>query len=272
MILAVAGTVSDGRRRGNASPQVSPYSPRGYLDSGTRPRLPAETTSGARADVAKGLSIQFNEPGLLELRGRLAREAGDYRGALEDSTPPASGVHKTESIFTRRRPWRRWAAPRRRSRNGRWPCDATPSSPKPISVEPGRTSSFVNGTWPSPTSSRPPRGPTPTLVSSWESPSTYFPVPAETPRSTAPLSHPGAASGRRFVGHARDSLGSAAARKMITARARGRVASLTASPARIGARRKSLLAHFGFARPRSTWECVAAIGRSDRGRADRRSS
>jgi eukaryotic-like serine/threonine-protein kinase len=63
--------------------QVSPYSPRGYLIR-ARVRTFGGDYDGAKADIAKGLSIQFNEPGLLELKGILRDLAGDFRGALED--------------------------------------------------------------------------------------------------------------------------------------------------------------------------------------------
>ena len=82
---------------------------------------------------------------------------------------------------TRRPHSSRWAASRRRSRNGRWPCGATPSSPRLISAAPEPTSGFANGTWPSPTSSRPPRGPSPHRASSWQSYAAYFQCLAERP-------------------------------------------------------------------------------------------
>jgi eukaryotic-like serine/threonine-protein kinase len=62
---------------------VSPYSPRGYLIR-ARVRAFGGNNDEAMADIAKGLSIQFNEPGLLELRGVLRTLSGDYRAALED--------------------------------------------------------------------------------------------------------------------------------------------------------------------------------------------
>jgi tetratricopeptide (TPR) repeat protein len=63
--------------------RVSPYSPRGCLIR-ARVRAYAGDLDGARADVQSGLSIQFNEPGLIELQGVLRAAAGDHRGALED--------------------------------------------------------------------------------------------------------------------------------------------------------------------------------------------
>jgi serine/threonine protein kinase/predicted Zn-dependent protease len=62
---------------------LSPSSPRGYLIR-ARVRAFAGDTVGARGDIDRGLSIQLNEPGLLELRGALRARAGDHRGALED--------------------------------------------------------------------------------------------------------------------------------------------------------------------------------------------
>jgi serine/threonine protein kinase/lipoprotein NlpI len=63
--------------------EVSPYSPRAYL---IRARVSAfgGNLHQAWADVERGLSIQFNEPGLLELRGSLRAAAGDFRAALDD--------------------------------------------------------------------------------------------------------------------------------------------------------------------------------------------
>jgi eukaryotic-like serine/threonine-protein kinase len=63
--------------------QVSRYAPRGYLIR-ARVRVFGGDDEGARADIERGLAIQFNEPGLLELRGVLKAKAGDPRGALDD--------------------------------------------------------------------------------------------------------------------------------------------------------------------------------------------
>jgi tetratricopeptide (TPR) repeat protein len=63
--------------------EISPYSTRGYLIRG-RTRAFAGARRGAWDDVERGLAIQFNEPGLLELRGVLRTVAGDYKLALED--------------------------------------------------------------------------------------------------------------------------------------------------------------------------------------------
>ena len=63
--------------------RASPYAPRAYLIR-ARVQLFAGSIEGARADVERGLAIQFNEPGLLELRGVLHARDGDHRAALED--------------------------------------------------------------------------------------------------------------------------------------------------------------------------------------------
>jgi tetratricopeptide (TPR) repeat protein len=62
---------------------VSPYSPRAYLIS-ARVRAYGGDYAGALADITRGLSIQFDEPGLLALRGSLRAARGEHRGALAD--------------------------------------------------------------------------------------------------------------------------------------------------------------------------------------------
>ena len=83
VVLAAQGRGRIAMAAANRALQASPYAPRGYL---IRARVSAflGDDKAARADIAKGLSIQFNEPGLLELAGVLRAKAGDYRGALED--------------------------------------------------------------------------------------------------------------------------------------------------------------------------------------------
>ncbi len=63
--------------------RASPDSPRALLIR-ARVQLFAGHIEGARADIERGLAIQFNEPGLLELRGVLHARDGDHRAALED--------------------------------------------------------------------------------------------------------------------------------------------------------------------------------------------
>jgi tetratricopeptide (TPR) repeat protein len=82
VILASQGKTETAIAAANRAIRVSPYAPRGYLIR-ARVRAFVGDALGARADIAKGLSIQFNEPGLLELKGVLQARAGDYRGALE---------------------------------------------------------------------------------------------------------------------------------------------------------------------------------------------
>ena len=83
VILAAQGRHQTALAAATRALQVSPYSTRAYLIR-ARVRAFGGDNHGARADIAKGLSIQFNEPGLLELKGVLRAQAGDYRGALED--------------------------------------------------------------------------------------------------------------------------------------------------------------------------------------------
>ena len=116
--------------------EVSPYSPRGYLIR-ARVRYFGGDYQGARDDVDRGLAIQFNEPGLLELKGILRAAAGDYNAALE-------------SLRRGRRLWRcrphpsaqggrtGGAGPGGEGRSGMvaGTAGATPSSPRRISAAP----------------------------------------------------------------------------------------------------------------------------------------
>ncbi len=70
VILAAQGRNQTAVAAATRALQVSPYSPRGYLIR-ARVRAFGGDADGAKADIAKGLSIQFNEPGLLELKGVL---------------------------------------------------------------------------------------------------------------------------------------------------------------------------------------------------------
>jgi serine/threonine protein kinase/tetratricopeptide (TPR) repeat protein len=62
--------------------EASPQSARAYLIR-ARVRYFAGDRARAMFDVDRGLQIQPNEPGLIELRGALQAAAGDARGALE---------------------------------------------------------------------------------------------------------------------------------------------------------------------------------------------
>jgi tetratricopeptide (TPR) repeat protein len=83
VILATLGDKDAAFAAASRALQVSPYAPRGYLIR-ARIRAYGGDLKGAREDVKSGLSIQFNEPGLIELAGVLRAAAGDHRGALED--------------------------------------------------------------------------------------------------------------------------------------------------------------------------------------------
>jgi eukaryotic-like serine/threonine-protein kinase len=83
VILAAQGHRATAIAAATRAIGASPYAPRGYLIR-ARVRAFVGDDEGARADIAKGLSIQFNEPGLLELKGVLRAKAGDYPGALEE--------------------------------------------------------------------------------------------------------------------------------------------------------------------------------------------
>ncbi len=93
VILAAQGRNGAAVAAATRALQASPYSPRGYL---IRARVYAFVGADqkAQADIAKGLSIQFNEPGLLELKAILRAKAGDYRGAIEElDNASVWGVH-----------------------------------------------------------------------------------------------------------------------------------------------------------------------------------
>jgi serine/threonine protein kinase/Tfp pilus assembly protein PilF len=83
VILAALGENEAAVAAATRALQVSPYAPRVYLIR-ARIRFYGGDLDGARDDVDRGLGIQFNEPGLLELKGVLRMIAGNYKGALED--------------------------------------------------------------------------------------------------------------------------------------------------------------------------------------------
>ncbi|HEX3447879.1 MAG TPA: protein kinase [Isosphaeraceae bacterium] len=85
LTLAVIYAVLDQKDAAEAAAtrvlEVSPYAPRGHLIR-ARIRYYGGDYQGARNDVEQGLAVQFNEPGLLELKGILRAAAGDYNAAL----------------------------------------------------------------------------------------------------------------------------------------------------------------------------------------------
>jgi len=83
VILAALGEHGAADAAATRALDISPYSPRSYLIRG-RVRAKGGNRQGARDDVERGLSIQFNEPGLLELRGVLRAAAGEPGRALKD--------------------------------------------------------------------------------------------------------------------------------------------------------------------------------------------
>jgi tetratricopeptide (TPR) repeat protein len=83
VILAALGEHDAAVAAATRALDLSPYSPRAYLIRG-RVRAFGGDRQGARDDVERGLNIQFNEPGLLELRGVLRAADGDPHRALQD--------------------------------------------------------------------------------------------------------------------------------------------------------------------------------------------
>jgi tetratricopeptide (TPR) repeat protein len=70
-------------RASDSALAVSSSSPRAYLIR-ARVRSYANDFAGAAVDVERGLRIQFNEPGLLELRGALEARSGQPKAAIDD--------------------------------------------------------------------------------------------------------------------------------------------------------------------------------------------
>ena len=83
MILAGVGRHEAAIAAADRALAVSPFSPRGFLIR-ARARVFAGDFEGARDDIRRGLAIQLNEPGLLELRGILQAQVGDHEGAQGD--------------------------------------------------------------------------------------------------------------------------------------------------------------------------------------------
>jgi eukaryotic-like serine/threonine-protein kinase len=83
VILAALGQPVAARAAAARGIALSPGSARAYLIS-ARVKAHAGDRRGARDDVERGLSIQSNEFGLLDLRGELNAQAGDPEAAIED--------------------------------------------------------------------------------------------------------------------------------------------------------------------------------------------
>ena len=81
VVLAVLDQKVGAEAAAKRALDVSPYSPQGHLIR-ARVRYFGGDYQGARDDVDRGLAVQFNEPGLLELKGILRAAAGDYNAAL----------------------------------------------------------------------------------------------------------------------------------------------------------------------------------------------
>ncbi len=83
VILAALGEPAHALQAADRALFISASSPRAYLIRGRIRRFQSDY-QGARADVARGLSIQFDEPGLLELRGELKALGGQPEAAIDD--------------------------------------------------------------------------------------------------------------------------------------------------------------------------------------------
>jgi eukaryotic-like serine/threonine-protein kinase len=83
VILAALGDQPAAVAVANQAVDLSPYNPRALLIR-ARVRFRGGDAHGAREDVHRGLTVQLNEPGLLELRGELCAAAGNHRRALDD--------------------------------------------------------------------------------------------------------------------------------------------------------------------------------------------
>jgi serine/threonine protein kinase/Tfp pilus assembly protein PilF len=83
VILAALGRPEQALQAADRALAASSSSPRAYLIR-ARVRSYANDLRGASDDVERGLHIQFNEPGLLELRGALLAQSGQPSAAIED--------------------------------------------------------------------------------------------------------------------------------------------------------------------------------------------
>ena len=129
---------------------------------------------GAQDDVDRGLAVQFNEPGLLELKGVLRAAAGDHKAALDlfDTAIYAGAVdrihlHKAAALV---------ALGQVEKAVQEWSLALETRSRAPRSLPGSRraTCGCAAGTWRWRTSNRPPPGPTRTPRSSWESSGPIF--------------------------------------------------------------------------------------------------
>jgi len=82
VILSALGRPEQALEAADRALSVSWSSPRAYLIR-ARVRSYANDLQGASADVEQGLHIQFDEPGLLELRGVLLARSGQPSAAIE---------------------------------------------------------------------------------------------------------------------------------------------------------------------------------------------
>ena len=92
VILAALGEQKAAVAVATRAVNVSPYSPRAFLIR-ARVRSHGGDARGAWEDVARGLKVQSNEPGLLELRGELRAAAGERRRARRGASQAAAGEH-----------------------------------------------------------------------------------------------------------------------------------------------------------------------------------
>jgi tetratricopeptide (TPR) repeat protein len=83
VILAALGQPEQAIQATDRALAVSSSSPRAYLIR-ARIRCFIRDYQGARGDIERGLSIQLDEPGLLELRGVLKARGGQPEAAIED--------------------------------------------------------------------------------------------------------------------------------------------------------------------------------------------
>ena len=97
VILAALGDQNAAVAVATRAVDLSPYSPRAFLIR-ARVRAFGGDARGAGEDVERGLRVQLDEPGLLELRGSLRAAAGDHHRALDDfnqaiTSGPSDRVH-----------------------------------------------------------------------------------------------------------------------------------------------------------------------------------
>ena len=177
LTLAVILAVLDQKDAADAAAtralEVSPYSPQGYLIR-ARVRFFGGDYRGAQDDVDRGLAVQFNEPGLLELKGVLRSATGDHKAALDlfDTAIYAGAVdrihlHKAATLVALGQVEKavgEWSLALRRD----------PELPEAYLGRAAPTCGCAAGTWRWRTSNRPPPGPTRTPRSSWESSGPIF--------------------------------------------------------------------------------------------------